>query len=254
MRAYGPSGDGGESVGAKDSGRRSTACSRDAPWPAERTPRVPGRNARAGTGSRSPRADSPCGLPPTSKFASCGVNPMIWTPAPRATSMASIDVLVDPVRPGLDEQQLGRALIVDRVDLGVQLVLGDRLPVDGVAAVIGQLEHDLAGRRLGRLRSSSGGGTCTSIAIRESGCVIMKMISSTSSTSIIGVTLMSDVTPRWSLRRSSPCYFFSFLSSSAEQPRRCFGSVMAAMTRTPARRAVSTASWILRVLAAPCRP
>src|SRR5215217_6979509 len=39
------------------------------------------------------------------------------------------------------------------------------------------------------------GGTCTSSAIRESGCVIMKMISSTSSTSIIGVTLMSDCTP-----------------------------------------------------------
>src|SRR6476661_856975 len=31
--------------------------------------------------------------------------------------------------------------------------------------------------------------------MRESGCVIMKMISSTRSTSIIGVTLMSDCTP-----------------------------------------------------------
>src|SRR5919206_1620654 len=41
----------------------------------------------------------------------------------------------------------------------------------------------------------SGGGTCTSSAILESGCVIMKMISSTRSTSIIGVTLMSDCTP-----------------------------------------------------------
>src|SRR6266567_2026583 len=33
-----------------------------------------------------------------------------------------------------------------------------------------------------------------SSAFRASGCVIMKMISSTSSTSIIGVTLMSDLT------------------------------------------------------------
>src|SRR3954447_16572675 len=41
----------------------------------------------------------------------------------------------------------------------------------------------------------SGGGTWTSSAIRESGCVIMKMISNTRSTSIIGVTLMSDCTP-----------------------------------------------------------
>src|SRR5215212_7727383 len=31
--------------------------------------------------------------------------------------------------------------------------------------------------------------------MRDSGCVIMKMISSTRSTSIIGVTLMSDCTP-----------------------------------------------------------
>src|SRR5215210_2460084 len=41
----------------------------------------------------------------------------------------------------------------------------------------------------------SGGGTWTSSAIRESGCVIMKMISNTRSTSIIGVTFMSDCTP-----------------------------------------------------------
>src|ERR1700675_75073 len=41
----------------------------------------------------------------------------------------------------------------------------------------------------------SGGGPWTSSAIRESGCVIMKMISSTRSTSIIGVTLMSDCNP-----------------------------------------------------------
>src|SRR3954469_19873886 len=41
----------------------------------------------------------------------------------------------------------------------------------------------------------SGGGTWTASAIRESGCVIMKMISNTRSTSIIGVTLMSDCTP-----------------------------------------------------------
>src|SRR5882724_2143558 len=34
-----------------------------------------------------------------------------------------------------------------------------------------------------------------SSAFRASGCVIMKMISSTSSTSIIGVTLMSEFTP-----------------------------------------------------------
>src|SRR6185503_13820822 len=40
----------------------------------------------------------------------------------------------------------------------------------------------------------SGGGTCTSIAIRESGCVIMKMISSTSRMSIMGTTFGSDVT------------------------------------------------------------
>src|SRR6185295_13991264 len=37
----------------------------------------------------------------------------------------------------------------------------------------------------------SGGGTCTSSAIRESGCVIMKMISSTSKISIIETTLGS---------------------------------------------------------------
>ena len=154
-------------------------------------------------------------------------------------------VLVDPVRPGLDEQQLGRTLVVDRVDLGIQLVLGDRLAVDGVPAVVGQLQHDLAGRRLVGLWSSSGGGTCTSSAIRESGCVIMKMISSTSSTSIIGVTLMSDCTPRRMPPRSSPCYFFSFLSCRPRTDRCSFGSVMAAITRTPARRAVSTASWIL---------
>src|SRR3954449_3951309 len=43
----------------------------------------------------------------------------------------------------------------------------------------------------------SGGGTCTSIAIRESGCVIMKMISSTSRMSIIGTTFGSeDTAPR----------------------------------------------------------
>src|SRR6476469_4312326 len=40
----------------------------------------------------------------------------------------------------------------------------------------------------------SGGGTCTSMAIRESGCVLMKMISSTSRMSIIGTTFGSDDT------------------------------------------------------------
>src|SRR5689334_23379798 len=39
------------------------------------------------------------------------------------------------------------------------------------------------------------GGTWTSNALRERGCVIMKMISSTSSTSISGVTLMSELRP-----------------------------------------------------------
>src|SRR5688572_3164458 len=43
----------------------------------------------------------------------------------------------------------------------------------------------------------SGGGTCTSSAIRESGCVIMKMINSTSKMSIIGTTLGSfESSPR----------------------------------------------------------
>src|SRR6188472_3613924 len=41
----------------------------------------------------------------------------------------------------------------------------------------------------------SGGGTWTSSAMRLKGWVIMKMISTTRSTSIIGVTLMSDCTP-----------------------------------------------------------
>src|SRR5688500_7391778 len=41
----------------------------------------------------------------------------------------------------------------------------------------------------------SGGGTWTSSAIRESGCVIMKMIRSTSRMSIIGTTLGSDERP-----------------------------------------------------------
>src|SRR5262245_5848108 len=40
----------------------------------------------------------------------------------------------------------------------------------------------------------SGGGTCTSMAIRDSGCVIMKMISSTSRMSIIGTTFGSAET------------------------------------------------------------
>src|ERR671911_2148177 len=43
----------------------------------------------------------------------------------------------------------------------------------------------------------SGGGTCTSSAIRESGWVIMKMISSTRRMSIIGTTLGSfESSPR----------------------------------------------------------
>src|SRR5436309_12028980 len=39
------------------------------------------------------------------------------------------------------------------------------------------------------------GGTCTSNALRDIGWVIMKMISSTSSTSISGVTLISELSP-----------------------------------------------------------
>src|ERR671911_3198155 len=40
----------------------------------------------------------------------------------------------------------------------------------------------------------SGGGTCTSSAIRDNGWVIMKMISSTSRMSIMGTTLGSEET------------------------------------------------------------
>src|SRR5436309_15409098 len=39
------------------------------------------------------------------------------------------------------------------------------------------------------------GGTCTSNPLRDIGCVIMKMIRSTSSTSISGVTLISQLSP-----------------------------------------------------------
>ena len=54
--------------------------------------------------------------------------------------------LIDPVRRRLHEQQLGRPLVEDGVDLGVQLVLGKRLPVDVVGAVRGDLQDDLAWR------------------------------------------------------------------------------------------------------------
>src|SRR3954447_6607389 len=60
-------------------------------------------------------------------------------------------ILIEPVRSGLDEQELGGTLIVDGMDLGVQLVFGERLAVDGGACSVWQLEHDLAGRSLGRL-------------------------------------------------------------------------------------------------------
>src|SRR5437879_13670023 len=43
------------------------------------------------------------------------------------------------------------------------------------------------------------GGTWTSNALRDIGCVIMKMISSTSSTSISGVTLMSALSAELAL-------------------------------------------------------
>jgi hypothetical protein len=43
-------------------------------------------------------------------------------------------------------------------------------------------------------------------------------------------------------------YFFSFLFLSGWNRPVLLGSVMAAMTRTPLRRAVSTASWIFEYL------
>src|SRR3989441_1060149 len=76
------------------------------------------------------------------------------------------------------------------------------------------------------------GGTCTSNAMRDIGCVIMKMISSTSSTSISGVTLMSELSPSPPpvdpIAIGQPPSFF--LVSD------CFCSVMAPSTRTPAAR------------------
>ena len=71
----------------------------------------------------------------------------------------------------------------------------------------------------------SGGGTWTSIAIRDSGCAIMKMMSSTSSTSIIGVTLISDETsPGPPPAAMAMGYSFPVFRSGAGT-----GSVMAAM-------------------------
>ena len=56
--------------------------------PSETRPRGP--KARAGA-RRPPRVDSdPWGRPTSHLFASAGVKPMIWTPAPRATSIAWI--------------------------------------------------------------------------------------------------------------------------------------------------------------------
>ena len=61
-------------------------------------------NARAGTESRSPRATA---LWAAAYFeASCGVNPMIWTPAPRATSMASTTSWYSRLGPALMNRSL----------------------------------------------------------------------------------------------------------------------------------------------------
>ena len=70
-----------------------------------------------------------------------------------------------------------------------------------------------------------------SSAFRDSGCVIMKMISSTSRMSIIGTTLTR---PRSPLPSCLPIdmSFFSFLPLGRTD-RRCRGSVIAAITRTP---------------------
>ena len=86
---------------AKDSGRpvdhllqrRAAAARTHAP------------NARAGTGNRSPRANY---LWAAAYFAlaSCGVNPMIWTPAPRATSMASTTSWYSRLAPALMNRSL----------------------------------------------------------------------------------------------------------------------------------------------------
>ena len=87
----------------------------------------------------------------------------------------------------------------------------------------------------------SGGGTWMSMAIRDSGCAIMKMMSNTSSTSIIGVTLISEETSPGLLPPADMDMGYSFFVCRSEV---FSGSVTAASTRTPARRAISTASWI----------
>src|ERR1051326_8505470 len=52
-------------------------------------------------------------------------------------------VLVGAVGPGLDEHELRGTLVINAMQLGIQSGLGDRLGVDGIRAVVLQLEHDL---------------------------------------------------------------------------------------------------------------
>ena len=67
----------------------------------------------------------------------------------------------------------------------------------------------------------------------------MKMISSTRSTSIIGVTLMSEVTPP-----PPPPVDIAMGYSSLSASNPPLRSTIATRTRAPARRPTSTAAWI----------
>src|SRR6185503_13654577 len=64
---------------------------------------------------------------------------------PRAASdVHGLDhVLIPPGPARLDEHELRRTLVIHHVQLRIQPLLGHRLGVDGVTAVIQQLQHDL---------------------------------------------------------------------------------------------------------------
>src|SRR5687768_1846841 len=156
--------------------------------------------------------------------------------------------LIHPVDRRLHEQQLGGPLVEDGVDLGIELILGHRLPVDVVAAVRRDFQHDLGGgparltgNRRGDLHVDRHAGE--GLRDHEDDQQHQHDVDHRND-----VWLGTDPVVRAARRHAhayAPCVPGYGVCWSNRPLPVCFTSVIAAMTRTPERRAVSTASWIL---------
>src|SRR6266852_1671012 len=130
-----------------------------------------------------------------SYFTSLGVMPITFTPEPRATSIAQITSEYFTAGSPLTKMILsGRGSKISLSFFGRSaFVTGCVLTLKVLPGSTSRTICDGGGPEL--VLSGVGSGSCRKIALRDIGMTIMKMIKSTNSTSIIGVTLISFVRP-----------------------------------------------------------